>query len=94
MIKLRIVEKDGYANYVLIDNNNNKHEVNINFMGVEKPNVGAEIYIDESVLKENVSLNFGNPGLERVADEKELIQVIENGEKMTISKHTEYEATR
>ena len=87
MIKLRIVEKDGYANYVLIDNNNNKHEVNINFMGVEKPNVGAEIYIDESVLKENVSLNFGNPGLDKVEDERELIQVVENGEKRYLQRY-------
>ena len=87
MIKLKIVEKDKYANYILLDSNGEKHEVNINFMNVEKPNVGAEIYMDESVLKENVSLNFGNPGLDKIVDEKALIQITENGEKRYLQRY-------
>lgn len=59
MIKLIIKERDEYSNYVLEDINNKYYEVNINFMGIKLPNIGDYIFLDESVLKEKVSLNYG-----------------------------------
>ena len=58
MIKLVMKSKDEYCNYVF-ENNNKTYELNINFMDIDKPICGTIIYIQESVLKEKVSLNYG-----------------------------------
>ena len=86
MIKLKIVENDGYANYTVEDNDGKKYEVNINFMNMEKPKVGTIIYIDESVLAENVSLNYGKPDGDLV-EEKELMIVVQGEEKTYLKRY-------
>ena len=86
MIKLKIVEKDEYANYILEDNEGKKYEVNINFMNLEKPKVGTIIYIDESVLAENVSLNYGKPDGD-LTEEKELMIITYGGEKIYLKRY-------
>ena len=86
MIKLKIVENDEYANYILKDNDGKKYEVNINFMNMKKPKVGTIIYIDESVLAENVSLNYGKPDGDLV-EEKELMIVVQGEEKTYLKRY-------
>ena len=86
MIKLKIVENDGYANYILKDNDGKKYEVNINFMNMKKPKVGTIIYIDESVLAENVSLNYGKPD-GYLVEEKKLMTIVYGGEKIYLQRY-------
>ena len=81
MIKLRIIKSDEYSNYVLEDNDNKKYEVNINFMGIDKPSIGTIIYIQEEVLKENVSLNYGLVDNTSSVNENELIVLVNNDKK-------------
>ena len=81
MIKLRIIKSDEYSNYVLEDNYNKKYEVNINFMGIDKPSIGTIIYIQEEVLKENVSLNYGLVDNTFNINENELIVLVNNDKK-------------
>ena len=81
MIKLRIIKSDEYSNYVLEDNDNKKYEVNINFMGIDKPSIGTIIYIQEEVLKENVSLNYGLVDNTFNINENELIVLVNNDKK-------------
>lgn len=86
MIILKVVEKDEYANYILKDNDGKKYEVNINFMNMEKPKVGTIIYIDELVLAENVSLNYGKPDGD-LTEEKELMIIVQGEEKIYLKRY-------
>ena len=81
MIKLEKIKTDEYANYTLKDSNGKKYDVNINFMGIEKPKVGTVIYIQKSVLDENVSLNYGLIEKGQLESEDELIMISYNNEK-------------
>lgn len=61
MIKLVIKEISGY-NYVLVDNDDRKYNVNIEFYGVQNlPMVGDTLYLDEKMLNEidNNMVSFG-----------------------------------
>ena len=48
MIKLKIKSADEYCNYVL-ENDNKTYEVNMNFMGINKPSIKDYIYMPEKV---------------------------------------------
>ena len=85
MIKLKIIEKDEYANYVLENSKEKKYEVNINFMGIE-PKIGNTIFIEESLLKENVSLNFGIVESDKDIKEDELIVLLDNDSKIYLQR--------
>lgn len=80
MIKTTIIKTDEYANYLLQDTYGKIYDVNINFMGIEKPKVGATIYLNKNVLDENVSLNYGLIIEEELKEESELI-VLNKDEK-------------
>ena len=54
-------------------------------MGIEKPSVGAIIYIDESVLSEKVSLNYGLVEKYTFEDEKGLV-ILQSGNEKNIYK--------
>jgi hypothetical protein len=58
MKKFKLIKKDEYANYILEDSNNNKYEVNINFIDIE-PQINDYIFLNEKILSEDVSLNYG-----------------------------------
>jgi len=81
MIELTIIQSDEYANYKLIDKDGNKYDLNINFMGIEKPKVGTEIYIHKSVIEENVSLNYGLVDQENKPKDDELIVISYEGKQ-------------
>ena len=80
MIKLTIVQSDEYSNYILKDVDGKNYSLNINFIGIEKPKVGDSIYIQESVIKEDVSLNYGLVDEENKPSEDELIILNNNKE--------------
>ena len=86
MKKLIVKSKDEYSNYVLEDNKNNIYEVNINFIDVELPPVGASIYIPEKVLKEKVSLNYGLIEDTTNINEDDLITIIQNAKKIYLQR--------
>ena len=87
MLKLEIIENDEYANYVLKDKDGKKYNVNINFMNMEKPKLGTIIYIPESVVNENISLNYDVVGYEKLEDEKDLIMVVNGEEKIYLQRY-------
>lgn len=87
MIKLTIINKDEYANYVLKDIKGREYELNINFMNMDSPKIGSILYIPESVLKENVSLNYGLIDKETIENEEEFIVVAFNDEKMYLQRY-------
>lgn len=59
MIKLRIDKVDGY-NYYLKDAKDFEYMLNIEFYGLNyKPSCNDYIFINEKILKENNSFNFG-----------------------------------
>ena len=86
MIKLTIVQSDEYANYVLKDKEGNNYSLNINFMGIEKPKVGTDIYIHESVIKEDVSLNYGLVDDDNKPNDNELIVISYEGKQMYLQR--------
>ena len=81
MIKLKIKNKDKYSNYVL-ESNNKKYDVNINFMDAILPSVGEHIYMPEKVLNENVSLNYGIIEDSSNINEDEIIVLVKNNNKI------------
>ncbi len=87
MIKLTIISKDEYANYILKDINDNKYELNINFMNIEKPKVGTDIYIQESVIKENISLNYGLVNSDSKPNKDELIVILDGKKQMYLQRY-------
>lgn len=87
MIKLTIISKDEYANYILKDINDNKYELNINFMNIEKPKVGTDIYIQESVIKENISLNYGLVNSDSKPNKDELIVILIDGKQLYLQRY-------
>ena len=87
MLKLTIIKTDEYANYILEDKDGKKYDVNISFMGIKKPAIGTIIYIDESTLKENVSLNYGLVRKDKLRNEKELITLISGDEKIYLQRY-------
>ena len=82
MIKLKIIKKDKYCNYILEDKDKNKYDVNINFMNTNKPSLGSTIYIQESVLKENVSLNYSPIEKEDDFNEDEIIKLVDKNKEI------------
>ena len=84
MIKLMIVDKDEYCNYVLRDSSKT-YKVNINFIGIEKPSIHDYIYIPEKVLNEKVSLNYGTIENENI-NEDELILILKNNQKIYLQR--------
>lgn len=84
MIKLVINNKDEYCNYVL-EGNNSRYEININFMGIDEPKVGDYIYIPERVLKEKISLNYGKIEDNNVKEE-ELMLLIRDNDKIYLQR--------
>ena len=56
-------------------------------MGIEKPSVGAIIYIYESVLSEKVSLNYGLVEKYTFEDEKGLIILQSGNEKKYLQRY-------
>ena len=87
MLKLTITKNDEYANFVLEDNTGKEYEANINFMNIEKPKVGTEIYIQKEVLDENVSLNYGPVSESVPAKEDELIVIVNGNEKKYLQRY-------
>lgn len=87
VIKLTIVKNDEYANYIVEDSSGKSYDVNINFMEIEKPQVGTIIYMDESVLNENVSLNYGPVNNEALKDEKEIMLIVIDGNKKYLQRY-------
>ena len=87
MLKLTIIKTDEYANYILEDKDGKKYDVNISFMGIKKPAIGTIIYIDDSALKENVSLNYGLVKKDKLRSEKELITLISGDEKIYLQRY-------
>ena len=87
MLKLKIIQTDKYANYVLEDKDKKRYEVNINFMNMEKPKLGSIIYIPESVIKENISLNFGMVEDANLKDEDELIALVIDNNKIYLERY-------
>ena len=85
MIKLMIKSKDEYCNYIL-EGNNKKYDVNINFMDIELPVVGDYIYIPEKVLNEKVSLNYGLIDSENNINEDELMILVNNNTKIYLQR--------
>ena len=59
MIKTKIIDiRDSYY-YTVIDSNNNKYELNIEFYDINKPNVGDVIYFSKRILVNNGVYSFG-----------------------------------
>lgn len=87
MIKLIISKTDEYSNYSLKDKNEKEYNLNINFMGIKKPEVGAEIYIPEPVINENVSLNYGIIDEEKKANAVELMVISYQGDKKYLQRY-------
>ena len=85
MIKLEIIENDEYANYIVKDENENTRFININFMNINKPRVGTIIYMDESVLEEQVSLNYG-PVKDKEL-EKEIIKLLYDDNEIYLQRY-------
>lgn len=85
MKKLKIIEKDNYSNYILESTSGKKYEININFMEF-KPSMGSYIYIEESLLKEKVSLNFGIVESSENIKEEELIVIVDNDSKIYLQR--------
>lgn len=86
MIRLNIINKDEYSNYILEDSNNNKYEVNINFMGIEVPAIGSSIYIPEDVLNEKVSLNYGLMDKNIDIDDNDLMVLLSDNKKIYLQR--------
>ena len=86
MLKLEFIKKDKYSNYILIDSNGKKYELNINFIDVEKPNIGTIVYIPKSVLEESVSLNYGKVDKSNQINEKDLIVLKNNNQKVFLQR--------
>ncbi len=87
MIKLTIINKDEYSNYILEDNEGNNYELNINFIGIEIPKIGSEIFIQESVINEKVSLNYGIIDNNRNPSEEELIAISFDGNQNYLQRY-------
>lgn len=87
MIKCEIIKNDEYANYLLKDKDDKEYEVNINFIDIEKPKKGTVLYIEKSLLEENVSLNFGLINNEIVSDEKEIIIIMNGQNKVYLKRY-------
>ena len=87
MKKLKIINKDEYSNYVLEDNNGMEYELNINFMNIDYPKIGTILYVPESVLKENVSLNYGLIDEKTIENKEELIVVVYNDKKLYLQRY-------
>ena len=81
MIKLTIIKTDQYANYSLKDCDGNDYVLNINFMGIDKPPIGTELYIPESNIEEKVSLNYGMIDEEIKPKEDEIIVMSYEGKQ-------------
>ena len=87
MIKLEIIENDDYANYIVKDQNENTHSININFININKPSIGTIIEIDESVLEEQVSLNYGPVKDKALELGKEIIKLSYNENEIYLQRY-------
>ena len=87
MIELTLIQTDEYANYVLKDNDDKTYELNINFIGIEKPKIGTNIYIQKSVIEENVSLNYGLVDNDNKPNEDELIVISTDGKQQYLQRY-------
>ena len=86
MLKLKIVKTDKYSNYFLKDDKGKEYEVNINFMNMDKPKLGSYIYINESSINENVSLNYEVVEKYDIKDEDESIILIIDNKKIYLER--------
>ena len=86
MKKFKIIKCDRFSNYELEDVDGKKYQVNINFMDIDKPICGTIIYIQESVLKEKVSLNYGPVEKDKDVDENELIVLSYDNNKIYLER--------
>ena len=59
MIKTNIIDIKDIYYYIVIDSDNNKYELNIEFYDINKPNVGAIIYFPKRILVNNGVYSFG-----------------------------------
>jgi len=87
MIRLIITKTDEYSNYSLKDIDDKEYNLNINFMGIKKPEVGTEIYIPKSVIKENVSLNYELIDEENKTNEDEIMVISYQGDKKYLQRY-------
>lgn len=81
MKKVVIVKIDKFL-YVLKDQDNNEYKLKIEFQNIEeKPKTNDILFIDESILKENILLTFGPLGSKygkdvSIMEESEVIKLI------------------
>ena len=93
MIKLIIDKVEGY-NYYLIDNNNKKYKINIEFYNIEnKPKEKDIIYMNKELLNEiNIPLSFG-PLLVKYgrkiesAEDKDILVLVSDNKKEYLKRY-------
>ena len=78
MIKLEIINNDQYSNYILRDSKGNLFDININFMNMKKPTIGSILYMNNELLEENVSLNFGRLTNNKIKEDELIILEVDN----------------
>lgn len=59
MIKTKIIDIKDIYYYTVIDSDNNKYELNIEFYDINKPNVGDILYFPKRILVNNGVYSFG-----------------------------------
>ena len=59
MIKTNIIDIRDIYYYTVIDSNNNKYELNIEFYDINIPNIGDILYFPKRILVNNGVYSFG-----------------------------------
>lgn len=75
-MKKLIIKNINEYNYTLVDNDNNSHNLNIEFYGFA-PDVGDTIYLSEKNLHEGVLYSYGHISDEYTQkDDKDIVKII------------------
>lgn len=86
MIKTNIIDIRDIYYYIVIDSDNNKYELNIEFYDINKPNVGDIIYSPKRILVNNGVYSFG-----KIKDTNntldDYIVVVLNGKKIYLQRY-------
>lgn len=86
MIKTNIIDIRDIYYYIVIDSDNNKYELNIEFYDINKPNVGDIIYFPKRILVNNGVYSFGMiKDTNNTLDD--YIVVILNGKKIYLQRY-------
>lgn len=86
MIKTNIIDIKDIYYYIVIDSDNNKYELNIEFYDINKPNVGDILYFPKRILVNKGVYSFG-----KIKDTNntldDYIVVVLNGKKFYLQRY-------